>query len=90
MCCPTVEVSRRPDGRDDPLLSVHEASPGAAAASAQAKLVGTDCPTVYTPPEAGETIDALGAAGVKAIVTIPLPVFVSTGEEALLSSEPPP
>jgi hypothetical protein len=37
--------------------------PGPDAPSAHEKLLATTCPTAYTPPDAGEVIDAVGAAG---------------------------
>ena len=36
--------------------------PGPSAPSLQLKRVGTDCPTVYTPPALGDAILAVGGA----------------------------
>jgi hypothetical protein len=44
-----------------PPESTQELIPGPLAPSAQLKLVGTDWPTAYVPPEAGEEIAADGA-----------------------------
>jgi hypothetical protein len=51
-----------PPGLPEPLESVHVLIPGPYAPSVQLKPVGTDWPTVYVPPEAGEAIAAVGAA----------------------------
>ena len=57
-----MEVSSRP-GEPDPLASLQLLIPGPDAPSAHEKLLATTCPTAYTPPDAGELIDAVGVAG---------------------------
>jgi hypothetical protein len=56
-----VEVSSRP-GETEPLESLHVLIPGPFVPSVHEKLVATGCPTEYVPPDAGEVIDACGAA----------------------------
>lgn len=52
-----------------PLLSSHDTSPGPFVPSLHENEVGTDCPTVYVPPDAGDEIDADGAVAVKYVIT---------------------
>ena len=66
MCEPVVEVSRCPEPPLVvlvPLLSLQDTSPGPPVPSAQEKVVTTDCPTAYVPPDGGEVIDARGGEG---------------------------
>src|SRR5262245_26128167 len=53
--------------------------PGPPVPSAHAKLVGTDSPTAYTPPDAGEAIDAEGVKSHAGSVgrVVPYPLLVS-------------
>ena len=61
VCAPGVEVTSAP-GELEPLASVQLEIP-APYTSKHEKLVLTDWPTAYSPPDAGDEIDADGGAG---------------------------
>ena len=93
MCGLVVEVSSRP-GEPDPPASLQLLIPVPDALSAHEKLLATTCPTAYTPPDAGELIDAVGAAAGVWLIVIDGGLLASVvtllGSRLPVQLEPPP